>query len=389
MEDNQLQPEPKKERKSKKKKDSPYESYTREYKTEETVAHSVIVTDDSELNDFKIAWNHFGCRPSKLNYYALFSNSGMWSILDNYFKCEDGDYNRVTEIIRQDDGYSSNNRYFIKITNDVFIGFYEHHREVDGEMYHDDIRNIVLYYNTKKLSLDKSRDIIAVFSSILVEEPEYDLSKVNLLNLNGDGQFDMEDYDLRLKIDNKNFNLYYNDSVLEKRQSLIKKINKSSKGLTILYGQRGTGKTTFLTSIIKKINRTIIYVPFSLLESVVNNYDFGRLVTSIYNPTLIIESDYLFKNNNNLNVYSIIDMVDGIMSNNWGLQIILNLNQEDISQDLLSCNNLMDVLHFEKLSIEKSNKLSSILKKNITYENPQTVNSVVRGLVNDRKRLGF
>jgi Tfp pilus assembly pilus retraction ATPase PilT len=44
-----------------------------------------------------------------------------------------------------------------------------------------------------------------------------------------------------------NVELYYNQKTLKNINKLVKSIKKSDKGLSILYGQRGTGKTNTIS----------------------------------------------------------------------------------------------------------------------------------------------
>jgi putative ribosome biogenesis GTPase RsgA len=52
------------------------------------------------------------------------------------------------------------------------------------------------------------------------------------------------------------------------------KIKKSEKGLSVLWGERGTGKTSIINYLADKLDRIVIFIPNNLIEHTINNPDF-------------------------------------------------------------------------------------------------------------------
>jgi excinuclease UvrABC helicase subunit UvrB len=74
-------------------------------------------------------------------------------------------------------------------------------------------------------------------------------------------------------------NVYYNQKTLKNINKLVKSIKKDWS--SILYGQRGTGKTNTISYICDKLDRIVIFIPNTLIESTINNQEFRHFWKSI------------------------------------------------------------------------------------------------------------
>ena len=166
----------------------------------------------------------------------------------------------------------------------------------------------------------------------------------------------------------KNFEDYYNENTLKSISKLIKKIKKSERGLSILWGERGSGKTYAAKHISQEIDRMSIFIPNNMVDTTINNPDFKSFLRRHPKSMIIVDDCEIFFNEvytkSNIFTNNMIQLIDGFLSTDINLQILLLFNVEeesDIDHTLLECNNLIDVIEFEYLDLESASDLSKSL----------------------------
>jgi hypothetical protein len=176
---------------------------------------------------------------------------------------------------------------------------------------------------------------------------------------------------------------------------MAKKIKKNDRGLCVLHGNRGTGKTAAINYIANNIDRIIIFVPNNLIDQTINNPDFRKLLKKYHKPIVILDdcemifNEYFAKSNTIVN--NLLQLVDGFLSENITFVTIFNVDDElEIDHTLLECNNLIDVFYFSSLSVEESEELSSHLGYNKKFKQETNLVDVVKKKKSDIKStIGF
>jgi len=188
----------------------------------------------------------------------------------------------------------------------------------------------------------------------------------------------------RINLDD-NTELYYNEKTMKSVNKLCKTIKKSDKGLSILYGERGTGKTSIISYISDRIDRIVIYIPNSLLEATLNNSDFRSFLKKYHKPIIVIDDCEMIFNElftkSNIYVNNLLQMVEGLLSDSIQVNIITIFNVDDeteIDHALLDSNSLLDVIEFEYLSEEESNDLSKHLNHSKKYKNKAKLVDIIK-----------
>lgn len=77
----------------------------------------------------------------------------------------------------------------------------------------------------------------------------------------------------RLKITNPRFSLEdnYNDDLININNIILKRLSKNNdKGLVILHGKPGTGKTSYIRYLISKLRKNIIFLPPNMAAAITN-----------------------------------------------------------------------------------------------------------------------
>ena len=194
-------------------------------------------------------------------------------------------------------------------------------------------------------------------------------SNINLVKSDM-GHLDIEQYDLPIPpID---LELNYGDEFVKIHNTIVKKLNEENgKGIILLHGDPGTGKTSYikyLTSLIGE--KDILFIPPSMAE-MLSEPTIIPFLMEHKNSILIIEDAERVigdreGNSSPAGVSNILNLTDGILGDCLSIQIVatFNMRREKIDKALLRKGRLIAEHKFEKLTIEETNKLLKHLDKN-------------------------
>jgi hypothetical protein len=339
-------------------------------------------SDKPEDSISMIIFDHFKKKPNKLTIHDTFTPDIFIDILNLNVE------NSFTELIPSIDGYITNEKNLVKISEDIWCSFIsldkgtENHFVADVCFYYRDISN-----------LQKINEIINKISDFTdFEEDELELHKLNTLVINS-GSLEIERLPIGDKIEIKN---YFNEKTNKSIDKLIKKINKSEKGLTIFSGENGLGKTTMAKHISTEINRMSIFIPNNMIELTINNPEFRNFIKNV-GKTLLIIDDCEFLTSNQpykLNHFtsSITQLVDGFISDTLNIHFLLIFNEdiENVDEDLLNCNSLLDSITFDYLETDVANDLYKSLGYSQKIKTPKRLIDIIKNNKSDKsKKIGF
>jgi len=142
---------------------------------------------------------------------------------------------------------------------------------------------------------------------------------------------------------------------------------KSKKGIALLHGIPGTGKSQYIRYLISLLSktRTLIYLPNQLISSITDP-SFLPLMANYPDSILIIEdAESAIKSRKwgGTTVDNLLNLSDGILSDFLGTQIICTFNQDisQIDEALLRKGRLILKHEFGKLSQQQAQRLSDKL----------------------------
>lgn len=318
-------------------------------------------TDDSIINDYLYCWSVFNTRPNKLNLYNNYNSVEFLELLGSI------EYQGiVTDVIPTNNDYIINEKSLVKISSDIFIS-YNHCDKLVNDGFID---NVIIYYNNVDIQelLYKLDEVI-----LLIDD---NVNKYNSISINQEGL--CIEVQTLLKYDD-NISLYFNDDVIKHTDKIIKSIKKHNKGLHIIHGERGTGKTTLSNYIISKLDKMVLYIPSNLIEHTINNPDFVNFIKT-YKDSIIIIDDCEIYNKSNFST-NLLQLVDGLLSDSLSLNIICILNELEDSIDdiLLECNNLNSIIEVGSLKRDKCNELSKYLgHKKIKHDSEYKLVDIIK-----------
>lgn len=333
-----------------------------------------INRDDPTLNDFLFCWSKFDSRPNKIVVYNTYSTTEFNQTLSEM----SSDRNILTEIVPDGEDYLINDKIFTKVDEGLYVSYVQIDRNSDLSI----VNEVCFIYKGEK-EFKKVQDIIEKLNSCLIDFSEEQSNRINTLSIGPNG-LEIDPINL-MDTDLDNIELFYNHKTFKGVRKLIKSIKKSKKGLSILYGQRGTGKTSMINYLSTSIDKMIIFVPNNMIDVTINNPEFKRFLRRYPSPIIILDDcEMMFNesyNKSNILVNNLIQLVDGFLSDSIEAHIITLFNVDsdnEIDHSLLDCNNLIDVIEFNKLTSEESTDLSKYLDKSKKYKSHMRLIDIVK-----------
>ncbi len=343
-----------------------------------------INKDDSSLNDFLYLWDIFKSRPNKVLIHGTFDYKETESFFEQYEKV-----NKFTEIICLETDDIINDKVLIKSSDTVFISYIAVDKLTDSAV----ISDITIYYNSSEDANEVNEIIKSISEYQLVDELEE--HNLNVVSLSGNSiELDEIKFD---DIDGENIEEYYSKQTFKSINKWIKKSKKQKSGLSIFYGQRGTGKSSMIKYLATKLNRNLIFVPNNLVDLTINSSDFTKFLRKHENPILVLDDCEMIFNEfftkSNIIANNLMQLVDGLLANKLNISIIAIFNLEDkneIDHNLIDCNNLIDIIEFTDLSNSEANQLSELLGYKQKHKNDiRLLDLINNNKSNNKRRLGF
>ena len=215
--------------------------------------------------------------------------------------------------------------------------------------------------------------------------------------------FDLEEFDI--KNPKMDLELNYGKTFTDVNKRIITELSKKkNKGLVLLHGEPGTGKTTYIKWLVSQLNKNkkVIFVPPFLTESITSP-EFVPFLARYTDSVLVIEdaervvSDRVSGSGSSIGVSNILNMTDGIMGDVMNIQIIcsFNMNRNKIDPALLRKGRLIAEHKFDALDVESTNNLLKHLgheqttTKSMTLADIYNIDEKEFVTDNGNKRVGF
>ncbi len=185
--------------------------------------------------------------------------------------------------------------------------------------------------------------------------------EINIITMSRDG---LELKQLEIKPTVLDIGMYYNDDFSEVDEVIRKRLGQQNdKGIVLLHGLPGTGKTTYLRHLVGSMSKKVLFVSPSVAGNLMNP-EFIDLLIDNPNAVLIIEDAENImmdrKYNSDSSVSNLLNLSDGLLSDCLSVQIICTFNSplSRIDSALMRKGRLIASYEFGKLNKEKAQKLS-------------------------------
>jgi SpoVK/Ycf46/Vps4 family AAA+-type ATPase len=184
---------------------------------------------------------------------------------------------------------------------------------------------------------------------------------------------------MEIKKTKLDLNLYYEDDFLEVDKIIQNRLcKKNDKGIVLLHGLPGTGKTTYLRYLIGKLKKKAMFVSPGMAATIMNP-EFIDFLIDNPNSILIIEDAENIIMDRRMGgdscVSNLLNISDGLLADFLNVQVICTFNNalSTVDSALLRKGRLIAKYEFGKLSVDKSQKLSNHLEFDKIINQPMTI----------------
>lgn len=201
----------------------------------------------------------------------------------------------------------------------------------------------------------------------------------------------------RTKLD---LSLYYENDFKGVDEIIRKRLGQQNdKGIILLHGLPGTGKTTYLRYLIGKIKKKVLFLSPNI-AGCLTDPDFIDLLIDNPNSVVIIEDAENVimdrRNNPQSSVSNLLNISDGLLADFLNVQLICTFNSAValIDNALMRKGRLIARYEFGKLSIPKAQRLSEHLGFDTLIQRPMTIAEIANPhelvtSVQHEQRIGF
>jgi hypothetical protein len=286
--------------------------------------------------------------------------------------------------------------------------------EVDGKEPTTD--SVTVYHPNTWDSAYSKEDILKVkeaFENSAIEESGE--ASIGIISCD-QGEYYVKNFSLAGKTPNFTFpDLHYGEGFQEFHTSLMERVNTQTKGLVLLHGDPGTGKTQYIRVLLKELanmNKSVLYAPPSLSASLTEpemiEFISDWVIESEKDCILLIEdAEPLLEVRNGLDgrttgISNLLNMTDGLLNDILGLMVIATFNTElsKIDPALLRPQRLLARKMFKKMPKERATKLAEAISAELPninypatlaefYAANQNHNVLIHDLEEERKIIGF
>jgi len=230
-----------------------------------------------------------------------------------------------------------------------------------------------IWHNGKQQEfIDAVTSVVFGFRRRIKREP----LEINLVIASGGG-FELKPMEIkRTKLD---LGLFYNEDFGEVDTTIRKRLGKKKdKGIILLHGLPGTGKTTYLRYLISRIRKRVLFLSPSFAGNLMNP-DFIELLIDNPETVLVIEdADNVImdrKYQGGPSVSNLLNISDGLLADFLNIQVICTFNNSLtlVDEALMRKGRLIAKYEFGKLGVSKAQRLSDYLGFKTIITAPMTI----------------
>jgi hypothetical protein len=180
----------------------------------------------------------------------------------------------------------------------------------------------------------------------------------------------------RTKLD---LDLFYEEDFKEVDATIRSRLGKNKdRGIVLLHGLPGTGKTTYLRYLVGKIRKRVLFVSPTVAAGLTDPTFIQLLIDNPDTVLIIEDAEHIIldrRYDSNSSVSNLLNISDGLLADFLNVQLICTFNSSLTMVDnaLLRKGRLIAKYEFGKLSVARSQRLSDHLGFKNLIQEPMTI----------------
>ena len=174
----------------------------------------------------------------------------------------------------------------------------------------------------------------------------------------------------------------YNDDFKDIHKVILKRLKKrNDKGLILLHGKPGTGKTSYIRYLLSFVKKKVIFLPPNMAAAITNPELIAVLMKNSNSVFVIEDAENIIvdrERNGYSPVSALLNITDGLLSDCLNIQIICSFNTDisKVDNALMRKGRLIAKYEFKELEVEKAQALSNKLGFNFNINSPLTLSDI-------------
>jgi SpoVK/Ycf46/Vps4 family AAA+-type ATPase len=225
----------------------------------------------------------------------------------------------------------------------------------------------------------KNAECIQAIIDLVLKFKERERRQPLEVNLIVKGRNRLELKAMEIKRTKLDLDLFYEENFKETDEIIRKRLGrKEDKGVVLLHGLPGTGKTTYLRYLVGKIKKRVLILSPSVADNLMDP-EFIELLINNPNTVLIIEDAENIimdrRQSSRSSVSNLLNISDGLLADFLNVQLVCTFNNSIATVDraLTRKGRLIAEYEFGKLSIAKAQFLSNHFGFDTIISRPMTI----------------